>query len=69
MRPLRITIGKNAYKDGKNDYAGRTGNISYCETCCDDWRVSFDGIANNELLRNFDLSKCIIYLTALEKRN
>ncbi len=62
MKPLRIKIGENAYKDGKNDYFGRIGNIEYCDKCCDDWRIQFLGIGNSELLRDFDISKCEIYI-------
>ena len=49
----KVEIGNNAYRNGKNDYAGRTGTIYYCGTCCRAYRIQFDKIANSERLKNF----------------
>ena len=58
---FRIEIGMGAYKDGKNDYAGKVGYVYFCNKCCNDWRIQFFSMGNNELLRNFDLNRCKIF--------
>lgn len=60
-KKFRIEIGQNAYKNGKNDYAGKVGYVYFCKKCCKDWRIQFFGIGNNELLRNFNLKNCTIF--------
>ena len=55
---MRIRIGKNAYKNSKNDYEDMWGTIFWCNKCCGSNRVQFDYIANSELLSNFNLLKC-----------
>lgn len=35
------------------DYKGMTGTIYYCGKCCKDFRIQFDGIGNNELLKTY----------------
>jgi len=56
----KVEIGKNAYRNGSNDYAGKTGHIYYCGTCCRAYRIQFDGIANSEKLKNFIRSRITI---------
>ena len=58
---FRIEIGLSAYKNGKNDYAGKVGYVYLCDKCCKDWRIQFFSMGNNELLRNFNLSACKIF--------
>ncbi len=60
-KKFRIEVGSGAYKNGKNDYAGKVGYVFFCNSCCNDWRIQFFDIGNNELLRNFDLSLCNIF--------
>jgi hypothetical protein len=65
-KTFRIEIGTGAYKDSRDDYAGHVGYVYFCDNCCHDWRIQFFSIANNELLRNFDLSRCKVFFTAKE---
>ena len=60
-KSFRIEIGLGAYKDRKNDYAGKVGYVYFCNKCCKDWRIQFFSMGNNELLRNFNLSACKIF--------
>lgn len=68
---MKIKIGKKAYialseysnKILSSDYAGKTGTIKFCNKCCKQNRIQFDGMANNELLSNFNILKCEIYET------
>lgn len=53
-----IKVGERAYKRGKNDYAGMSGDIEWNHY---QFRVQFHGIANNESLANFNLNRCNIY--------
>ena len=55
---MKITIGKKAYKNKTDDYSGMIGVIEWCNKCCKANRIQFVGIANNELLSNFNLLKC-----------
>ena len=55
---LRIIVGTNAYRGSKNDYAGLIGMIEWCGDCCQELRVQFIKIGNNEPLRNFNLDRC-----------
>lgn len=59
---FRVEIGLSAYKNKRNDYAGKVGYIFFCNTCCKDWRVQFFTMGNNELLRNFDFNRCIFFM-------
>lgn len=57
---MDILIGKRAYKHNKNDYAGKTGTIEWCPSCCKENRIQFKGMGNNEALSNFNILKCKI---------
>jgi transcription antitermination factor NusG len=37
----------------RGEYAGFTGKVEYCKTCCRALRIQFDGIANNERLSRY----------------
>ena len=60
-KSFRIEIGLGAYKNGKNDYAGKVGYVYFCDRCCKDWRIQFFSMGNSELLRNFNLLTCRIF--------
>jgi len=57
LENAKVKINNNAYKDGSNDYNGRTGIIYYCKTCCRAYRIQFDGIGNSEKLNSFIRSR------------
>ena len=57
LENAKVEIGENAYKNGSNDYAGRTGTIYYCGTCCRAYRIQFNKIANSEKLKHFIRSR------------
>lgn len=57
---IYIKIGKNAYKNGSNDYHNSIGVLYFCNKCCNDWRIQFLNVGNDELLTNFDLTKCVV---------
>ena|SRR3990167_9010107 len=59
---FRIEIGLNSYKNRRNDYGGEVGYIYYCGECCNDFRVQFFSMGNNELLRNFNLDNCLFFM-------
>ena len=60
---LRMLVNIGCYGDGKNDYAGLVGKIYLCNKCCGGkLRIKFYGMANDEFLENFDLSKCKFFI-------
>lgn len=56
---FKIRVNGLAYKRGKNDYSGMSGDIEFENGM---FRIQFDGVANNERLANFNLNRCTIYL-------
>lgn len=60
-KSFRIEIGMNCFRDGQNDYMGKVGYVFYCTKCCNDWRIQFFEMGNNELLRDFELKYCNIF--------
>lgn len=66
-KTFRIEVGYGAYKDGKDDYAGKVGYVYLCDHC-NDWRIQFFDIANEESLRNFNFSACKVFFSRPEPK-
>lgn len=55
---VRVLVLRAAYKAFDEDcYEGFKGTIQYCNTCCNTYRIQFDGVGNNERLENFRLKQ------------
>ena len=59
MRTYRL-VGRKIKVVKKGAYFGCTGVIQYCNTCCRAYRIQFDGMGNNEKLKEY--RKKIIFI-------